>query len=129
MSDMAKIQIIGRLGKDPQTRQAGDQSVCSFSVAVGEGRGDDKVTTWYRVSAWGKHGDACAKYLKKGSQVYVDGKLSITTQERNGETFTNVDIKNANVVFLDKQEQQEEKAPPKRQSRSAPVSDDSDIPF
>lgn len=74
--------IVGHLGSDPETRftQSGT-AVCNFSVATSESwkdkqTGEQKESTeWHRVCVWGKLAEICQEYLKKGSQVYIDGKL------------------------------------------------------
>jgi single-strand DNA-binding protein len=76
-----QIQIIGRLGKDPESRfTPAGQKVTSFSVATDNqytNQAGDKVkeTTWFRVQVWGKMADACETYLAKGSMVLVAGRL------------------------------------------------------
>jgi len=76
-----KVQVIGHLGGDPETKysQAGT-AVTSFSVATTErwknqaGEQQER-TEWHRVTAFGKLGEICGEYLRKGGQVYVEGKL------------------------------------------------------
>ena len=64
---LSRITIIGRLGKDPEIKQTKSGSdMCSMTVAVESGFGNNKKTTWYRVSAFGKNAENSAKYLKKG---------------------------------------------------------------
>jgi single-strand DNA-binding protein len=81
MVGLNKVQLIGRLGKDPETKQtAKGTTVCSFTVAVNRRwRGDDgemkEATDWFNVDAWGKLGEICQKYLSKGRLVYVEGRL------------------------------------------------------
>jgi single-strand DNA-binding protein len=75
---MQNITIAGRIGQDAETRPAGDGNVCSFSVAVDSRQGREKITNWWRVSLWGKRGDALAQYLTKGSNVTVNGEFSLT---------------------------------------------------
>ncbi len=76
-----KCQIIGRLGADPEMRFApSGQSVVNFSVATNrkfnKADGEEvKETSWFKVSVWGKLAEACNRYLKKGSQVFVEGRL------------------------------------------------------
>lgn len=72
---MQQISIAGNIGKDAELRttQSGDK-VCSFSVAVSNGKGKD--STWYRVSIFGKRADALHQYLTKGSRVAVSGPLA-----------------------------------------------------
>lgn len=77
-----KIIITGNLGRDPEMRYTpSGQAVTSFSVAVNESytsANGEKVkrTIWFRVTAWGKQAEICNQYLKKGSQVLVDGRMS-----------------------------------------------------
>lgn len=79
---MQVITVAGKLGRDAEVRstQNGD-SVCSFSVAVDQRNGRDKSTNWWRVSLWGKRGDALAQYLTKGSNVTVSGEFSLSEYE------------------------------------------------
>lgn len=78
-----KIQIIGRMGRDPEIRyMPNGDAVCNFSVATTE-RWKDKAsgemkedTTWHRVSAWGRQAEIVGEYLRKGSLVYVEGKMT-----------------------------------------------------
>src|SRR3990172_12825676 len=77
----SKTIVVGHLGRDPELRytQAGD-GVCSFSVATSRkytNKVGEKIeeTTWFKVAVWGKMGEACQEYLKKGSLVLVEGEL------------------------------------------------------
>lgn len=96
---MNRLTIIGNLTKDPETRttQAG-KNVCTFSVAVNRhGEGVD----YFRISAWGKIGEACQKYLAKGKKVAVGGPVSVnsyTTQD--GHARASMDIMAQDVEFL-----------------------------
>lgn len=82
----SKLIIIGALGRDPEMRYTpSGQAVCNFSVATDESYVKDgqkvKKTTWWRVSTWGKQAETCNQYLKKGSKVLVEGKI---TADDNG---------------------------------------------
>ncbi len=76
------ITIVGRLGRDPEMRYTPNgQAVTSFSVATDrqytDGNGQRvKETTWFRISVWGKQAETTNQYLKKGSMVLVDGRLT-----------------------------------------------------
>lgn len=76
------ITIVGRLGRDPEMRYTpSGQAVTSFNVATDrqytDGNGQKvKETTWFRVSVWGKQAETTNQYLKKGSMVLVDGRLT-----------------------------------------------------
>ncbi len=80
MSNLNKVQIIGRLGQDPEIRytQAG-KCVASMSVAVSEKWKDQQGqqqerTEWFNVSLFGRLGEIAGEYLKKGALVYIEGK-------------------------------------------------------
>ena len=82
MASVNKVIVVGNLGKDPETRFMPDgKAVCNFSVATTDtwkdkATGEKKeATEWHRVSAFGRLAEICGEYLKKGSQVYVEGKL------------------------------------------------------
>ena len=82
MASVNKVIVVGNLGKDPETRFMPDgKAVCNFSVATTDtwkdkATGEKKeATEWHRVSSFGRLAEICGEYLKKGSQVYVEGKL------------------------------------------------------
>lgn len=86
---MKNITVAGGITKDAVTRstQSGDK-VTGFSVAVGEGFGDNKRTLYFDCTLWGKRGESLAPYLTKGGKVAVSGELS--TRERDGKTYLTV---------------------------------------
>ncbi len=75
------IIIVGHLGREPEMRYSpSGQAVTNFNLAVnrqhnGSNGQADKVTTWFRVSAWGRNAETCNEYLHKGSLVLVEGRL------------------------------------------------------
>lgn len=80
-NDLNQCQFIGRLGKDPEMRymQSGE-ALASFSIAVGskwkDKQGEAKESTeWVNITAFGKLAEICGEYLKKGSQVFVSGRM------------------------------------------------------
>jgi single-strand DNA-binding protein len=83
-----KVILIGRLGNDVEMRYTADSTpVATFSMATSERRKDKNGTTkenteWHRIVAWRKLGEICGEYLKKGSLVYIEGK--IRSQEYEG---------------------------------------------
>lgn len=98
MPALNRVQLIGRLGKDPDGKftPTGKQ-VTQFSLAVTNRwkskDGDTKeYTEWINVEAWGRLGEVCKEYLKKGSLVYLDGRLKTDRYEDNGDNkyFTKV---------------------------------------
>jgi single-strand DNA-binding protein len=98
MPFLNRIQLIGRLGKDPEMRSTpSGKLVCTFSLAVSRRwknpAGDDKESTdWFNVEAWGHLGEICKKYLHKGRLVFIEGRLRTDRYDHEGETryFTRV---------------------------------------
>jgi single-strand DNA-binding protein len=82
-----KVILIGNLGRDPETRFTNSgSSVTNFSIATKESftdktGGRQDRTDWHNIIVWGKQGENCAQYLKKGSPVYVEGRISYREYE------------------------------------------------
>jgi single-strand DNA-binding protein len=94
-----RVILVGRLGKDPETRYTGGgQAVCHFSLATDESfksrSGErQKRTEWHRITVWGKQAEIAQQYLKKGAQIYLEG--SIRTSEwtdKEGQKKTSYEI-------------------------------------
>ena len=103
---MKNITIGGGLGRDAETRQAGNSKVTRFSVAVDDGWGDKKGTIWFDCDLWGDRGEKIAHMLTKGTKVCVTGDLS--KREHDGKTYLTVRVDN--LTFMggkpaDRQEQ------------------------
>ena len=82
MASVNKVILVGNLGKDPEMRySASGEAICNFSIATTESWKDKQsgekkeATEWHRLSYFGKLAEICGQYLKKGSQVYVEGSL------------------------------------------------------
>ena len=107
MASYNKITIVGNVGSDPQITVFEQTKVASFSVAVNESYNDkngQKVekTEWFRVGVWGQRADIIMQYLKRGSQVMVEGRLSARTWQDNttGKDRFSLEIKANDFVFL-----------------------------
>ena len=105
MPSYNKTIIAGHLTRDPETRQAGSSSVCSFSIAVGRKfKGKDgqmqEETSFIDVEAWGKTGELVAQYLSKGSACLVDGRLKQDTWEQDGNKRSKIKVVAESVQFL-----------------------------
>lgn len=82
MASYNKITLVGNVGNDPQIRIVGDnRKVVDISMAINErARGNQpEKTEWYRVSFWDAKAEIVANYVRKGSQLYVEGRLSVST--------------------------------------------------
>jgi len=76
MGSVNKVIILGRLGKDPEVRQTQTgKQVCNFSVATSSGSGDNERTEWHNCVAWEKAAEIASKYLAKGKEVHLEGRL------------------------------------------------------
>ena len=81
MSSVNKVILIGNLGKDPETRNLADGgAITNFSIATTDSWKDksgekQEKTEWHRISTFQKLAEICGTYLKKGSQVYIEGRL------------------------------------------------------
>lgn len=98
MPALNRVQLIGYLGRDPESKfTPSGKKVCHFSMAVtqrGRSGGETReYTDWFNVEAWERLGEIAQQYLKKGSLVYVEGRLKTDKYEdKSGETryFTRV---------------------------------------
>ena len=72
-----KVILLGRLGNDPEVRTTQNgMTVANLSIATNDGIGDKMTTEWHRVVVFGKSAEAIQKYTSKGSQLYIEGRLS-----------------------------------------------------
>ena len=93
---MNNWDIVGAIGQDATVRQAGQSTVCNFSIAVKSGYGDREQILWPRISLWGKKASGrFPEFLVKGQIVSVSGELSI--EEYNGKTQLNVRASEVNL--------------------------------
>ncbi len=121
-----KVMVIGYLGRDPEMRYTPNgRSVVSFSVACDRSwrnaDGEKQTETdWFNVVAWGDLAEICSKYLSKGSQAYIEGRIQTRTwQDNEGQQRTSVDIVAQQVLLLNK----------KKESNPDDTEDDFDYPF
>lgn len=100
---MNSVMLIGRLTRDPDVRYtAGSQmAVARFSLAIDDGYGEKKRTDFPTIVVFGKQAENCEKYLAKGSQVGVQGKLQTGSyQNKDGNTVYTTDVVANRVEFL-----------------------------
>lgn len=99
MKGVNKVILVGTLGRDPESKPfANGQSLCTFSIATSDQWTDKQTgerkeqTEWHRIVTHGRLAEICQQYLKKGSQVYVEGSLRTREWEDNGQKryFTEV---------------------------------------
>jgi single-strand DNA-binding protein len=149
MASVNKVILVGNLGKDPETRyMPNGDAVCNFSIATSEQwtdkqSGEKKETTeWHNIVAFRKLAEICAKYLAKGSSVYVEGRIKTEKwQDKEGNDRYTTKIYADNMRMLggkrDGDAQRSESAPEPRPQRAAPAPQgngsfddfEDDIPF
>ena len=107
MSNLNKVMLIGRLGGDPESRNTKNgKTVCNFSIATSEKWVDDQRqaherTEWHRIVVYGKLAEICQKFLAKGRQCFVEGKLQTRQWEnKEGQKQYTTEILAASVQFL-----------------------------
>ena len=147
MASFNKIIIVGHLGRDPELRYTPSGTpVCDFSVATSERRGKrdggegEEITTWFRVSMWGRQAEVANQYLQKGKQVYIEGRVSQREwTDRDGNKRTSLEVHGTDMQFIGSRgdEMAAGAGGPARSSQSSRASEpadsdaivDDDIPF
>ena len=104
-----RVQLIGRVGQDPEVKNLeGGKKVTTITIATNDvyyKDNGDKVeqTEWHRVTAWGKTAEIIEKYVTKGKEIAIDGKLTHRSYEdKNGEKRYVTDIVASEVLLLGK---------------------------
>lgn len=102
-----RVFLVGRLGRDPETRfTSSGQAVANFSVATDETYKDragerQKRTEWHKIVVWGKQAEIAQKYLRKGSLVFIEGRIqSRQWDDREGQKRTSFEIVASNFRML-----------------------------
>ena len=110
MANLNRIEIIGNIGKEPEMRfTPSGKSVTSFSVAVNSKFGETESTEWFSIVAWDKLAEICNQYLKKGQQVFVEGRLQTRTwEDGEGVKHYKTEVIANKVLFLGQRKQDEE---------------------
>ena len=137
-----KIILVGNLGRDPELRYTPQGTpVCSFTMATNERRKDragetQDVTTWFKVTLWGRQAETASQYLTKGRPVYIEGRLRVEEwTDRDGRQRHTLEVQATDMQFIGGRG---EDAPASRteasatsgstETSAADISDD-DIPF
>jgi single-strand DNA-binding protein len=107
MAGINKVILVGRLGTDPEVKTVtGGNTVARLSLATSESWNDkngqkQERTEWHRVVIWGKLAELCGRYLSKGRQVYVEGRLQTRQwEDQQGQKRYTTEIVASTVQFL-----------------------------
>ena len=114
MPALNRVQMIGRLGKDPESRAtATGKKVTQFSLAVSDrwksAEGETKEhTEWVNIEAWGRLGEICQQYLRKGKLVFLEGRLRTDKfDDKSGETKYFTKVVALSMQMLDRKPEEE----------------------
>ncbi|TAF33008.1 MAG: single-stranded DNA-binding protein [Cytophagales bacterium] len=106
-SAINKVILIGNLGRDPEVRETGNGvKVASINLATTltyydkEANERKEITDWHRIVLWRGLAELAEKYLRKGSKVYVEGRLSTRSYEQNGEMRYITEVIGSDIVLL-----------------------------
>jgi len=141
-----KAFILGRVGKDPQVSHINDTKKVSFSIATtdrGYTKQDGTVipdrTEWHNIVAWRNLAEVCEKYVHKGDLLYIEGKITNRSWEKDGQTHYITEIVAEVVELFPKNQQQRQGAAPQPApvpgnetplwEDPAPKNEDKDLPF
>ena len=142
-----KVMLIGNLGNDPETRYTqGGAAVTSIGIATSETWKDKQTgekqerTEWHKVTFFGRLAEVAGEYLRKGSKVYVEGRLRTNSWEKDGQKHYKTEIIASEMQMLDSKGQGggalggQQKPPPQRAAEHVYNPDsledfDDDIPF
>lgn len=114
MPGLNRVQLIGYLGKDPETRYTpSGKKVCSFRIGVTRRWKDQdntphEATDWINIEAWGRLGEICQQYLSKGRLVYVEGRLQIDRVGEDDDTRYYAKVVASQMQMLDRKPEEPE---------------------
>jgi single-strand DNA-binding protein len=107
MASLNKVILIGNLGKDPEIRYTqSNQAVATFSLATtdnwtGQDGNKQERTEWHRIVAWGKLADLSQRFLAKGRQVYIEGRIqSREWTDKDGNKRNTTEVIASSILFL-----------------------------
>jgi single-strand DNA-binding protein len=145
MSGVNKVILIGNLGSDPTVRfTQGGTAVANFNIATTErfnnrnGEREER-TEWHRIVAWGRLAEICQQYLKKGKQVYIEGRLQTRQwEDQQGQKKYTTEIVASNMQMLGRagdtmdvpsQDSNNDYSPEPQGAPRGGGGDDDDLPF
>ena len=135
MASLNKVMLIGNLGKDPEVKYTpSGAAVCNFSLATSESFKDksgdkQEKTEWHNVQVWQKLAEICGEYLKKGSTVYIEGRIQTRKwQDKEGVDRYTTEIVGEKMVMLGGKSGGASSVPTAAPAGSG-MPDDDEIPF
>lgn len=134
MSSVNKVLLVGRVGRDPESRfLASGEAVCNFSIATSETWKDksgekQEATEWHRIATFQKLAEICGQHLKKGSSVYIEGRIQTRKYQKDGVDHYSTEIRADRMQMLGgkpaQNDAEEKPAPAKTGSKFSDFEDD-----
>lgn len=131
-----KVLLIGHLGRDPEMRYTpSGRPVTSFSLATsrnwttaeGERRSE---TEWFNIVAWGSLAEICSQYLKKGHQIYIEGRLQTRRwEDEEGNKRSATEVVAREMIMLGERREKGEGESEAGEAEQFPVGEEEDFPF
>jgi len=135
MGSVNKVILVGRLGADPELKYGSTgKAFCNMSLATTEswkdkGGSKQEKTEWHRIVSFGDTAENVAKFMKKGSECFVEGKIQTRQYEKDGQKHYATDILADRVVFLGKGDGSSGRQQDRGATDPDPTADDGDLPF
>ncbi len=128
------VTLLGRVGKDPEISQVGQNKVAKFSLAVfaGKDKEGNYVSDWFNIEMWGRQAELCTM-IKKGYQICVNGKIKIEKYTQNNQEKTIVKVIASTFTIcsnpVDNQSSATKKTEPKKEEMYSDNMWDDNVPF
>ena len=132
-----KITLVGNLGRDPELRYTPQGTpVCSFSLATNERRKDrttgenNDITTWFRVTLWGRQAETASQYLTRGRPIYIEGRLRVEEwTDRDGKQRHTLEVHATDMQFIGGSKPESGDASAAPEATAETDLQDEDVPF
>lgn len=133
MASVNKVILVGNLGKDPDVRDANEVVIANLSLATTRRyrRGDETVdeTEWHRVVFFGRLGEIAQQYLRKGSSIYVEGRLRTRKYEKDGVEHYTTEIIGEQLQMLNRVDGSQAEKPQQKPQQQQRTDTNEDVPF
>jgi len=132
MAGFAEIEVIGRLGKDPEIKEVAGKKLAKIAIATSKKVKDQEVTTWYNAELWEQKGDLAERFLSKGSEVCVKGEPKLETwTDKDGNAKAAISVRVNTIVLIGGKGNGggTQNSEPTHPAPAASSGDDQDLPF
>ena len=128
MADLATVTMIGRLTRNPESKEAGNSTICKFSLAVNGMKKDD--VSFFNCEAWGKVGEIIQKYCEKGKQIAISGTIRIDRYEdKDGNSCQAPAVTVRDMTLLGSKTDPAQNSAPQESRKSISEDIPDDLPF